>query len=188
MHSSYQVAGKKADPGTAQRVALIAWSICISLIFAATVLRFLEGGNLLQYAHNIFIGIAFGLYGTVGALIVWQRPRNTIGWILCAIGIGTAITDFSGAYSAYGMIKGHLLLPGTEVFNWLAHKLGFVPCISATPLPQRPSTHTTLAHRRMAGSSSGVSLHAGWLAIPCERGTIRKGDSRRFLEFSERQF
>ena len=42
MHSSSQVAGKKADPGTAQRVALIAWSICISLIFAATVLRFLE--------------------------------------------------------------------------------------------------------------------------------------------------
>ena len=103
MHSSFRVARKIADrPGMAQRVALIAWVISISLIFAATVLWFLKGGNLLQSAHIILTGIAFGLYGTIGVLIVWQRPRNTIGWILCAIGLGTAITDFSGAYTAYG--------------------------------------------------------------------------------------
>jgi hypothetical protein len=121
MHSSYREARKLASPGMAQRLALIAWIISISLILAATVLWFLEGGNLLQSAHIILTGIAFGLYGTIGALIVWQRPRNTIGWILCAIGIGTAITDFSGAYTAYGMVNGHLLLPGTEVFNWLGN-------------------------------------------------------------------
>jgi len=171
MHSSYQVAGKKADPGTAQRVALIAWSICISLIFAATVLRFLEGGNLLQYAHNIFIGIAFGLYGTVGALIVWQRPRNTIGWILCAIGIGTAITDFSGAYSAYGMIKGHLLLPGTEVFNWLGNTvwpINWVLFLVFLPL-LFPNGHLLTRRWRIVGWLAAVlaflSMLAGWLSL-----------------------
>jgi hypothetical protein len=117
MHSSYRVAG----PGMAQRLAWIAWGICVSLILAATVIWFLEGGNLLQHAHIIFTGIAFGLFGTVGALIVWQRPRNTIGWILCTVGIGTGMTDFSGAYAAYGMVKGHLPLPGTGVFNWLGN-------------------------------------------------------------------
>jgi hypothetical protein len=121
MHSSERVAGKMASPGIARRVALIVWSICITLILAATVIWFLEGGNLLQSAHIILTGIAFGLYGTIGALIVWQRPGNTIGWILCAIGIGTAITDFSGAYTAYGMVKGYLPLPGTEIFNWLGN-------------------------------------------------------------------
>ena len=121
MHSSYRVAGKMAGPGAGQRVAWVAWGICVSLILAATVIWFLEGGNLLQYAHIIFTGIAFGLFGTVGALIVWQRPRNTIGWILCTVGIGTGITDFSGAYAAYGMVKGHLPLPGTDVFNWLGN-------------------------------------------------------------------
>jgi hypothetical protein len=121
MHSSYRVAGKMAGPGMAQRLAWIAWGICVSLILAATVIWFLERGNLLQYAHIIFTGIAFGLFGTVGALIVWQRPRNTIGWILCTVGIGTGMTDFSGAYAAYGMVKGHLPLPGTGVFNWLGN-------------------------------------------------------------------
>ncbi len=171
MHSSYQVAGKKADPGTAQRVALIAWSICISLIFAATVLRFLEGGNLLQYAHNIFICIAFGLYGTVGALIVWQRPRNTIGWILCAIGIGTAITDFSGAYSAYGMIKGHLPLPGTEVFNWLGNTvwpINWVLFLVFLPL-LFPDGHLLTLRWRIVGWLAAVlaflSMLAGWLSL-----------------------
>ena len=171
MHSSYQVAGKKADPGTAQRVALIAWSICISLIFAATVLRFLEGGNLLQYAHNIFIGIAFGLYRSVGALIVRQRPRNTIGWILCAIGIGTAITDFSGAYSAYGMIKGHLLLPGTEVFNWLGNTvwpINWVLFLVFLPL-LFPNGHLLTRRWRIVGWLAAVlaflSMLAGWLSL-----------------------
>jgi hypothetical protein len=121
MHSSYRVAGKMAGPGMAQRLAWIAWGICVSLILAATVIWFLERGNLLQNAHIIFTGIAFGLFGTVGALIVWQRPRNTIGWILCTVGIGTGMTDFSGAYAAYGMVKGHLPLPGTGVFNWLGN-------------------------------------------------------------------
>jgi hypothetical protein len=91
------------------------------LILSASVIGILDGRNLLQYAHIICIGIAFGFFGTVGTLIVSQRPRNTIGWILCTVGIGTGITDFSGAYTAYGTVKGHLPLPGTGVFNWLGN-------------------------------------------------------------------
>jgi hypothetical protein len=102
-----------------QRVAFITWIVCISLILVASVLWFLEKGTLYQSAHLIMSGIAFSLYSTVGVLIVWQRPRNTIGWILCVIGLGTAITDFSGAYTAYGGIKGNMPLPGAEIINWL---------------------------------------------------------------------
>ena len=115
MHSSFRVAREKTGPDIAQLAALTTWGISILLIFGATVFWFLEGGNLLQSAHIILSGIAFGLYGTIGVLIVWQRPRNTIGWILCAIGMGTAFTDFSGAYTAYGLVP----LPGTVIFNWL---------------------------------------------------------------------
>jgi hypothetical protein len=171
MHSSYRVAGKMAGPGMAQRVAWIAWSICVSLIFAATVIRFLEGGNLLWYAHIIFIGIAFGLFGTVGALIVWQRPRNTIGWNLCAIGIGTGITDFSGAYAAYGMVKGHLPLPGTEVFNWLGNTVwpvNWVLFLVFLPL-LFPDGQLLTQRWRIVGWLAAVlallSMLAGWLSL-----------------------
>jgi hypothetical protein len=171
MHSSFRVAAQKTRPGLTQRVALIAWSICISLIFAATVLWFLEGGNLLQYAHIFLTGIAFGLYSTIGALIVWQRPRNTIGWILCAIGLGTAITDFSGAYTAYSMVKGHLPLPGTEIFNWLGNTvwpINWVLFLVFLPL-FFPDGRLLTRRWRIVGWLAAVlallSMLAGWLSL-----------------------
>ena len=171
MHSSYRVAGKMAGPGMAQRLAWIAWSICVSLILAATVIWFLEGGNLLQYAHIIFTGIAFGFFGTVGALIVWQRPRNTIGWILCTVGIGTGITDFSGAYAAYGMVKGHLPLPGTGVFNWLGNTvwpINWVLLLVFLPL-LFPDGRLLTQRWRIVGWLAAVlaflSVVASWLSL-----------------------
>ena len=171
MHSSYRVAGKMAGPGAGQRVAWVAWSICVSLILAATVIWFLEGGNLLQYAHIIFTGIAFGLFGTVGALIVWQRPRNTIGWILCTVGIGTGITDFSGAYAAYGMVKGHLPLPGTDVFNWLGNTvwpINWVLLLVFLPL-LFPDGRLLTQRWRIVGWLAAVlaflSMLASWLSL-----------------------
>jgi hypothetical protein len=121
MHVPYRLAEKVASPNTARRVALVAWGMSVCLILSASAIWFLEGGNLLQYAHIICTGIAFVSFGTVGALIIWQRPRNTIGWICLTVGIGTGITDFSGAYTAYGTVKGYMPLPGTEVFNWLGN-------------------------------------------------------------------
>ncbi|HXZ06010.1 MAG TPA: hypothetical protein VEH81_14345, partial [Ktedonobacteraceae bacterium] len=68
MHSSERVAEKKTGPGIAQRVALIAWITSLSLIVMASVLWFLEGGNLYQSANIVLTGIAFGLYSTIGTL------------------------------------------------------------------------------------------------------------------------
>jgi hypothetical protein len=171
MHSSYRAARKIAGPGIAQRVALIGWIISVSLIIAATALTFLEAGNLLQHAHFILTGIAFGLYGTVGALIIWQRPRNTIGWILCAIGIGTGITDFIGAYTAYGMTKGHVPLPGTEVFNWLGSTIwpiNWVLFLVFLPL-LFPNGRLLTRRWRIVGWLAAVlallSILAGWLSL-----------------------
>ncbi len=121
MHSPFRLAENMASPGTAHRLAWVVWGICASLILSATVIGCLEVRNLLRDVDIIFTGIAFVLFGTVGALIAWHRPRNTIGWIFCTIGVGTGITDFSAAYTAYGTVKGHLPLPGTDVFNWLGN-------------------------------------------------------------------
>jgi hypothetical protein len=167
MHSSFRVEGKKSGQDMAKQVAFIAWIISISLIFAATVLRFLEGGNLLQYAHFILIGIAFGLYSTIGVLIVWQRPSNTVGWILCAIGLGTAITDFSGAYTAYGLV----LLPGTVIFNWLGNTiwpinwvlfLVFLPHLFPDG---KPLTRRWRIVGWMASVLALISILTGWLSL-----------------------
>jgi hypothetical protein len=104
----------------ARRLAWTAWSISLLLILAALIISFLSGGHLLKLLNNLLTSIVFACFGTVGALIVTQRPKNTIGWLFCIVGIGTGITDFSGAYSSYGAIHGHVL-PGSAVFNWLGN-------------------------------------------------------------------
>ncbi len=171
MHSSDRVARNKAGSGKAQHIGLIAWITSICLFLAASVLWFLEGGNLYQSTHIILTGISFGLYSTVGVLIVWQRPRNRIGWILCAIGLGTAITDFSGAYTAYGGIKRNLPLPGTELFNWLGNSawpVNWVLFLVFLPL-LFPNGHLLTKRWRIVGWLAAVlallSILAGWLSL-----------------------
>jgi hypothetical protein len=168
MHSTYGLAGEMASPRTARRVAWVIWGICVSLILSASVIGILDGRNLLQYAHIICIGIAFGLFGTVGALIVSQRPRNTIGWILCTVGIGTGITDFS---AAYGTVKGHLPLPGTGVFNWLGNTVwpvNWVLFLVFLPL-LFPDGRLLTRRWRMVGWLAAalalLSILAGWLSL-----------------------
>ena len=118
-HPLYRLAEKRAGPSTVRRLAWVAWGISMSLLLLATLIWFLDRGNLLQNVDFICTSIAFGFFGTVGALIAWQRPRNTVGWLFCAVGIGTGMTDFSAAYAAYGTVQGHLPLPGTGVINLL---------------------------------------------------------------------
>jgi hypothetical protein len=49
--------------------------------------------------------IAFFTFPTMGALIIWQRPGNTVGWIFCFIGLGTAFTSFSAAFVQHALGK-----------------------------------------------------------------------------------
>jgi hypothetical protein len=170
MHSPYRLAENTARPSTAHRLAWVAWGICVSLILLATVIGSLEARNLLRDVNIICTGIAFGLFGTVGALIAWHRPRNTIGWIFCAVGIGTGITDFSGAYTAFGTVKGHLALPGTDVFNLLGNTvwpLNWVLFLIFLPL-LFPDGHLLTRRWRIVGWLAAVlaflSIVAGGLS------------------------
>ncbi|HEX6797531.1 MAG TPA: hypothetical protein VF116_07450 [Ktedonobacterales bacterium] len=45
----------------------------------------------------------FFAYPVVGSLIVSRRPSNTVGWIFCAIGLGTGTTAFSAGYIQHAL-------------------------------------------------------------------------------------
>lgn len=171
MYSPFRLAENTASPGTAHRLAWVVWGICASLILSATVIGCLEARSLLRDVNIICTGIAFILFGTVGALIAWHRPRNTIGWIFCAVGIGTGITDFSAAYTVYGTVKGHLPLPGTGVFNWLGNAvwpLNWALFLVFLPL-LFPDGHLLTRRWRVVGWLTAVlalfSILAGWLSL-----------------------
>lgn len=42
--------------------------------------------------------LSFLAFPAVGALVVSQRQTNTVGWLFCLAGLGTAITSFTAAY------------------------------------------------------------------------------------------
>ncbi|HKB48517.1 MAG TPA: hypothetical protein VKC57_12520 [Ktedonobacterales bacterium] len=56
----------------------------------------------------------------IGALIMSRRPDNTVGWIFCAIGVGTAMTFFSGGY-VHHALAAHA---DAQVATGLIHVLG----------------------------------------------------------------
>ena len=62
MHEPYRLAEKVASPSTTRRVALVAWGMSVCLILSATVIWFLEGDNLLQYAQYHQLGHRFRLF------------------------------------------------------------------------------------------------------------------------------
>jgi hypothetical protein len=58
-----------------------------------------ETAEQLDLGQEILSRLAFMPFGIVGAVIVARQPRNTIGWLCCAIGLGTSLCQFVEDYA-----------------------------------------------------------------------------------------
>jgi hypothetical protein len=63
--------------------------------------------------------IGYGSCATVGALITSRRPRNVIGWILCAVGLSSAVAGFAQDYATFALLGRQRQLVGGLVLGWL---------------------------------------------------------------------
>ena len=70
--------------------------------------------------------IAFAI---VGALIVWRRPANRIGWVCCAIGILWGVEEFVLGYYSYAHYARHPAIPGVGLASWLVGWVWIVPVV-----------------------------------------------------------
>jgi hypothetical protein len=80
-------------------VPLLAWLLLLACVFLdgfalALLLLWTPNGQ----AFGWELTVSFLAFPLVGALIVSRRPENTVGWIFCAFGVGSALTSFSAAY------------------------------------------------------------------------------------------
>jgi hypothetical protein len=64
---------------------------------------FWDGDAVVDNATGVLLGVGFGAFGVVGALLVARQPTNAIGWILAAIGLMVSIFNAGGGYATYVM-------------------------------------------------------------------------------------
>ncbi len=102
------------------------------LISAASVLLMLVvwlGVNDGQIPSNVggntdFASVMYALMAllttAVGALILWNRPQNRVGWTTLALGFGLGLTGFTQAYAVLGVSRMPNPLPGYEWAAWIS--------------------------------------------------------------------
>jgi hypothetical protein len=66
---------------------------------------------------------AFGAFGVVGALIIWQRPGNTLGWVLTAVGLLASWGASADAYADLASDENLLYLVSVWISLWYWYPL-----------------------------------------------------------------
>jgi signal transduction histidine kinase len=66
-------------------------------------------------------------FAIVGALIVWRRPRNRIGWVCCGIGILWGFEEFVLGFSSYLSYAPHPPIAGVHIWAWLVSWVWILP-------------------------------------------------------------
>src|ERR671912_2793004 len=60
---------------------------------------FWDDDTVVENVTGVMLGVGFGVFAVVGALLVIRRPTNAIGWILSAVGL--MVSTIFGAGSGY---------------------------------------------------------------------------------------
>jgi len=118
-------AGREASGVSTRLASWLAWSACaLSLTLTGVALVLLAANRSHPNVHVFDYGTVLTVItvstSPVGALIASRRPQNLVGWIICAIGLGSGIEHFAGQYAIYALL---LSEPnsrvGGEVLAWV---------------------------------------------------------------------
>jgi hypothetical protein len=94
----------------------VAWGTCglgFALAAGTLVLVLARSAGFADPEESWPVDVAMALSFTpVGAVIASRRPDNWVGWTLCAIGLLTALTAFSGEYGIYALTLSDALPAG----------------------------------------------------------------------------
>jgi hypothetical protein len=117
---------------TAAWLAWSLWGVFALLGAAGFVFQRLNGSTRLR---DIAFGVAIASYPTVGALIASRQPRNPVGWMFCAFGLGLAAHLFLRECATYALVTEPGSVSGGEVMAAVSSWLPITYVAGATFLP-----------------------------------------------------
>ncbi|MGH2788515.1 MAG: hypothetical protein ACRDJV_11495 [Actinomycetota bacterium] len=119
--------------------AIIAWTAC------AVALGALIGGAVLEEinrhtgisegaAEHFGLLVGFGALPAMGALVASRHPRNPIGWMFLAVGVGIGILLLSAEYAHWALVERSGYHPGATLAAWFeqwlwAPSIGLIPTL-----------------------------------------------------------
>ncbi len=118
------------------RVRRLAWGLlglCVALTAAGMVFAVLNRGaaqvnTLGSPEFDALFSVVYLAFPVVGALIASREPRNAIGWMFLAVGLGRGIDYAFLGYATYALVEAPGSLPGGALAGLLAD-LTWVPSL-----------------------------------------------------------
>ena len=111
-----------------------------------------------------------------GLLILRRQPRNTIGWLLQAIGLVWALNGLAENYAVYGMVAEPGSLPGPE-FVAAFSEAGWIPAIGVMGtflFLLYPDGHLPSRRWRPVAWVCAFTMVLGTVAIILDPGTMEE--------------
>jgi hypothetical protein len=107
-------------------LAWLLWALCVALAVLAVLLVFYTPPVPARHGPNYdaLAGVPLLVYPTVGAFLVSHRPKNSVGWILCGMGLFFEIGAFAGAYADYALFARSGSVPGGILMLWVTEWVG----------------------------------------------------------------
>jgi hypothetical protein len=107
-------------------LAWLLWALCGALAVLAVLLDFYTPPVPARHGPNyeVLAGVPLLVYPTVGAFLVSHRSKNSVGWILCGMGLFFEIGAFAGAYADYALFARSGSVPGGILMLWVTEWVG----------------------------------------------------------------
>jgi hypothetical protein len=120
---------------SSRRLAWSLWAVCVALAVMSLVFLALNGST--THSNTIgeplvdaLFGLIYLVFPSVGLAIAIRQPRNAIGWLFLAGGLGAQLEDAALGYATYTLLKEPGALPGGPVAGLIADVV-WVPTMAA---------------------------------------------------------
>jgi len=150
----------------------LAWLLPLVTVAVVCVMVPLSRGTTDEEGVEILFALAFVTYATVGALIASRHPRNPVGWLFAALGLGSAVTETLYAYAA-GVADGTRAGRSHTAAAWVSATVGEAGFILLVLLLLLFPDGRFLSRRWRAVGVGAIALGLVWsVATALEPGPI----------------